>query len=594
MIEIKEIIQKKKNIIKSLKKNENFLGMFRFFSFVVIVISFVLLYKSEPKEYLYLTFSLFSIIVFIILGIYLSKTQEKIKFDTNSVLICEKILLDFPDDNSSTDLNLQHIYCLDLDILGKKSLFNKLNYTQTYLGSDRLKSFLLNHLTDPEKIENRQIAIQELSAKLNWSIDFLTVTKTLNINRQLINKPISNIPPSSKVLISILLIFALFNICFIVSLFFFNITPFIKIVFFTTTIFLSILMSIIYNKRVKKILSSTAFKSKQYEQFLSVFSLIENEIFSSNLNNELKNNLLSDKTETSTKAIKRLSKLLRNYENGKAIPLLGAVLNIFTLWDLQFALRIGSQINKMENKLPSWVDTFAEFEALISFGIFAYKNPAYVYPGLSENPEELNITNIHHPLISSNHIISNDFSTINKNNIAIITGANMTGKSTFLRTIGVNLVLAMNGCPVAADQFLFYPMSLFTSMRTNDSLSDDTSYFNAEIKKLKTLVESLEKKIPQYIILDEILKGTNSHDKLMGSKLFLEKIMKLNTSFSCIIATHDLDLTKMEQVYSENIKNYCFELHENNQLLEPDYKLRLGVTKTMNALQLMRQYKIID
>ena len=152
----------------------------------------------------------------------------------------------------------------------------------------------------------------------------------------------------------------------------------------------------------------------------------------------------------------------------------------------------------------------------------------------------------------------------------------------------------MNGCPVAAEKFSFYPMKIFTSMRTNDSLSDGTSYFNAEIKKLKILIENLENNIPQYIILDEILKGTNSKDKLTGSKLFLEKLMKFKTPLVCIIATHDLDLTEMEKEYPNNVRNYCFELKQNNEELEADYKLAVGVTKTMNAIRLMIKFKIID
>ena len=170
----------------------------------------------------------------------------------------------------------------------------------------------------------------------------------------------------------------------------------------------------------------------------------------------------------------------------------------------------------------------------------------------------------------------------------------MTGKSTFLRTVGINLILAMMGCPVAAKKFSFIPMKIFTSMRTSDSLSDGTSYFNAEILRLRKLVENLEKGEPQFIILDEILKGTNSKDKLTGSKLFLEKLMTSKTLFSCLIATHDLDLTKIEDKFPLQIKNYCFELQNINGELETDYKLQNGVTKSMNAIYLMRKFGIID
>lgn len=274
---------------------------------------------------------------------------------------------------------------------------------------------------------------------------------------------------------------------------------------------------------------------------------------------------------------------------------MGFLLNVFFLWNLQHSTRISDYSQKIENDFHKWIDVVSEFEAFISLGIFAYKNDNYVYPSIVDSINQTSMVNIFHPLINSKIAIKNNFYITKNNNIAIITGANMTGKSTFLRTFGVNLVLAMIGCPVAATEFSFYPMSLFSSMRTNDSLLEGSSYFDSEIKKLRLLIENLEKKQPQYIILDEILKGTNSQDKLTGSKLFLEKILKINTPFFCMIATHDLDLTKMEHNYPNNIDNYCFELNQNiDNKLEPDYKLRKGVTKTMNAIRLMKEYKIID
>jgi DNA mismatch repair ATPase MutS len=199
-----------------------------------------------------------------------------------------------------------------------------------------------------------------------------------------------------------------------------------------------------------------------------------------------------------------------------------------------------------------------------------------------------------HPLLFNEKVVSNDFKINSETEISIITGANMTGKSTFLRTVGINLVLAMNGCPVAAKEFSFIPMGLFTSMRTSDSLNDGTSYFNAEILRLRSLVENLEKGTPQFIILDEILKGTNSQDKLTGSELFLEKLMKSSTLFSCLIATHDLELTKIEEKFPLKIKNYCFELQNQNGELLTDYKLQNGITKSMNAIYLMKKFGIID
>ena len=272
----------------------------------------------------------------------------------------------------------------------------------------------------------------------------------------------------------------------------------------------------------------------------------------------------------------------------------GTLINVFFLWDLRYAHKIEKCLNENIQQIPNWFDAIGEFEALICFGLFAYQNKEFNYPLPSDESRIIDIKNLSHPFIDKNQRVNNNFFINKDNSVSIITGANMTGKSTFLRSVGINMVLAMNGCPVCAESFSFYPISIFTSMKTSDSLSDGSSYFNAEIQRLKLLVEKLENNVPQFIILDEILKGTNSVDKLKGSELFLEKIIKMKTFNTCLIATHDLDLTKMENLYPNNIINYCFELHNNDGSLEPDYKLQRGVTKSMNAIELMRKNHIID
>jgi len=307
---------------------------------------------------------------------------------------------------------------------------------------------------------------------------------------------------------------------------------------------------------------------------------------------------LQKKTTSSNKIatsvlIKKLSDLIDSFDSS-TVPIFGGLLDIIFLWKLQFASRIETFITDNYNELPKGFQSIAEFEALICFGLFAYKNQEFVYPVCIEQSETIKAINLSHPLLSRKVRIANNFSINQNNNVTIITGANMTGKSTFLRSIGINMVLAMNGCPVCAESFHFRPISIFTSMRTNDSLSDGSSYFNAEIKRLKLLIDKLEKNEPQFIILDEILKGTNSVDKLKGSEMFLEKIIKIKTLMNCIIATHDLELTKMESKYPNNITNFCFELDNKNGVFEPDYKLQKGVTTSMNAIELMKMNNIID
>ena len=269
-------------------------------------------------------------------------------------------------------------------------------------------------------------------------------------------------------------------------------------------------------------------------------------------------------------------------------------MNCFTLWKLFHTIQLENRVGTAIKNNQDWIIKLSVLEAYISFAIFNDKFDTFSKPIVSNQPFELSLKNAFHPLLSEEIAVKNDFESNRQNNIAIITGANMAGKSTFLRTVGTNLVLAMNGANVSAEKMIFYPMDIYTSIRTVDNLSSGDSYFKNEINKLKILIDRLEEGKPQYIILDEILKGTNSEDKLIGSQKFLEKLMNSKTNLTCFIATHDLELTKMEDEYPNHIINYCFELKNVDENYFSDYKLRKGTTKMMNAIYLLKQYQIID
>lgn len=590
MEEITKLALQKEKIIKKLKTRETIIGSSRFLVFIISIYYIVKFFLNKNESSLYFGIAFF--IIFILLGINLLLLRNKIQRCKDYIQICEIINKDFCESNIFKSSNN---YLNDFDIFGKNSLFSKIDKTQTYIGKVKLKNFFLKNENNSVEINNNQSSIQEISKKLLWAVDFLTKTKALNINSDIYLNKFSPFEKSknSYILKKILLFYPIINLVFIICCVIFSISIYKISLYILIAIIISSIISQKYNFYNKNI-SKSIFSSSQYEEFIKIFSHIEQEKFISQQNKNLQKKLFSENRISATKTIDKFSRLIRNYENGKT-PILGFLLNVFFLWNLQHSTRISDYSQKIENDFHKWIDVVSEFEAFISLGIFAYKNDNYVYPSIVDSINQTSMVNIFHPLINSKIAIKNNFYITKNNNIAIITGANMTGKSTFLRTFGVNLVLAMIGCPVAATEFSFYPMSLFSSMRTNDSLLEGSSYFDSEIKKLRLLIENLEKKQPQYIILDEILKGTNSQDKLTGSKLFLEKILKINTPFFCMITTHDLDLTKMEHNYPNNIDNYCFELNQNiDNKLEPDYKLRKGVTKTMNAIRLMKEYKIID
>ena len=589
------LLSEKNNLLQKLKKKQTILGWLRVGIFLLIIYFLFKYFVVENGFQTDLYLGIFFVFIFFILGYFLVKVKEQLLFCKNYLYIGNEIItktefktgLDFEEDIDP------HPFAKDLDLLGKNSLFSAISYCETLLGKNKLRDFLLNLSVEKETIIAKQKSLEELSEKTDWNIQFLTLSKSLNIDGNIalleVKEPVFKMATLAKAAIVLVPILTLGTL---LSLLFIEVSGLNIALLFGGIFLASRIILMIYAQKINSISETLSFDSTQYEQFLAVFSHIEKENFKEESNKNLQKKFTSGESKSSRKEIEKLARLLRNYESGNSN--IGLILNNFFLWKLNFAQQIEKQSKKIEQDLPEWFDAFAEFEALISFGIFKFKNPKYIFPKISESGEKLKVAQIVHPLLFQEIVVSNDFEIVEKTEISIITGANMTGKSTFLRTIGVNLVLAMNGCPVAAKEFSFVPMDLFTSMRTSDSLNDGTSYFNAEILRLRNLVENLENGKPQFIILDEILKGTNSKDKLTGSELFLEKLMKSKTLFSCLIATHDLELTKIEEKFPAKIKNYCFELEQKNGELETDYKLQNGVTKRMNAIYLMKKFGIIE
>lgn len=245
----------------------------------------------------------------------------------------------------------------------------------------------------------------------------------------------------------------------------------------------------------------------------------------------------------------------------------------------------------MRNKenVASWFESLAQFDSLVSMANFAYNNPEYTYPEACDN-FVLEGKNLGHPMLNRSVCVRNDIDISHNPYFLVITGANMAGKSTYLRTVGINLVLACAGMPVCADSFRFYPYRLVTNLRTSDSLADNESYFFAELKRLKMIIDRLQSGEHLFIILDEILKGTNSEDKQKGSIALMKQLVSLNGNG--IIATHDLILGNLEEEFPEAIKNYRFEADIEGEHLSFTYKMREGVAQNMNASFLMKKMGI--
>ena len=585
MTEIKKLKEKSTIDLNKFSSKDNILAIAKLIVFFSILFIFYLISTNDIKILYYI--ELLLIVTFFVLLNISSKISSKILFIKNKILVCNEVDEKYINKTYENNYNL-HEYCLDLDIVGKNSLLAYLDKTQSKSAFIKLEHDLLNVTIEKDKITEKQNAIQELASKIEWCIEYLTTAKKNESNYEF---KFLSFDEKFKNLKKIIWLFSILNFIAVMWFVFLPLSFYsISLLLFPISIY--IIFYFLYKRKIKNQFKIANFSAKRVVVFQELLMIIEKESFSSKKLIELKK-ALYNKDHSASSSINKLYKLLDLYEN-RRIPVIGLLANIIFLWDLQVSIKIESHLKKINSEINTWLNVLSEIEATICFGIYAYKNKNYVYPKISDKKGFYNFCDIIHPLIDNETGVKNDLFIQNRNSISIVTGANMTGKSTFLRTIGANLVLAMNGCPVPAKEFEFYPSNIFSSMRTNDSLFEGSSYFNAEITKLKRLIDKLNNGEYQFIILDEILKGTNSVDKLNGSKLFIEKLIHNKTDLTCIIATHDIDLTKMANEYEENITNLCFELHNFNGELTPDYKLRKGVTTTMNAIRLMREYKIID
>ena len=575
-------------LIKENKAKKNRISILRLLTFLAATILFYRYLATESGVLLGLAVLLF--VIFIALIFVSSIYQDKIDFAKAQLSVIDQINETYINSNALSPTSENHPFQKDLDVFGQVSLFSKINKTQTFLGAQKLQDYLLNPLISANEISERQKSIAELSLKTRWNINFLALSQLLELQnpKKILDAHDIEITDTPKSLKFLLIFFPLlYASLIIVSLVTGNYW------LGSATIILMIAVSYLlahrYEDKISNAYQSADLKANQFGNFVKLFENIENEKFTEKNNLEIQQKLLNP---SASKSLKNLSQQVKNLENGYT-NYFGFILNLLFLWNLRYAVKVEALMKELKPQLPLWVEAFAEFEALISFGIYRFKNPKFTEPKAITGYQKLETTSLYHPLIDKENSVGNSFEIGNTENVAIITGANMTGKSTFLRTVGANLVLAMNGLPVDAESFSFQPMKLFTSMRTSDSLNDGSSYFHAEIFRLKEIMSDLENKTPLFIILDEILKGTNSADKLTGSKLFLEKIISLKTPFSCLIATHDLDLTSLASEAPQHVSNYCFELQTIDADLVPDYKIKPGATTSMNALFLMRKFGII-
>jgi DNA mismatch repair ATPase MutS len=336
--------------------------------------------------------------------------------------------------------------------------------------------------------------------------------------------------------------------------------------------------------------NSITSKSKILNKFAHCLVLIEKSNFNAQYLNNIQKQLVTSEGQHPSKAIHQLSAILKYMDSNLNI-LVSIFLNGLFMFNLHLLLKVEKWKKQNKEYSTAWFESVATIDALSSLANFAYNHPENAYPVKVENDFEFTAENLGHPLISDAQRVTNNIQIKGWNQFAIITGANMSGKSTFLRTIGVNYILAMAGAPVCASALSFYPILIHSSIRTSDSLVKHESYFYAELKRLKQIIDELESGKKKLILLDEILKGTNSKDKQAGSIALIEQLLQYQSVG--LFATHDLMLGELAARFPGQVNNLCFEIQIENDKMKIDYKLHDGVCKNLNATYLMRNMGIL-
>ncbi len=578
--------------LEGLKRKIAANSILRLVSFAAVFASlFGLLKLSMPIAIIGAVFFMAVFLVLVKRHIELQKkrryAQERKKILTTEINACNHDFRDIPD--GKQHINNRHSYSFDLDVFGKGSLFCMINRTVTSSGERRLASLVTMEQTDKLSILSRQEAIKELTQKQDFSLHFRTTGKVSDIeqeDRANISKwvKMKSFLSGSKVFtVALYMLPVVSLLLFVLMLINSTYSGFFIISFLVNLGFVSNNL-----KKINHEHNQVSNLLKLLQKYGSLIRIVEKEDFKSTALKESMERLKYHNF-TAGESIQKLTKLVSAFDNR-----LNFVVAIFLegllLWDYHCLKEINNWKKEHGSRLDQWFEEIAYIDSLISLSGFAFNSPDFVYPEISDETI-FEAKDLGHPSIPGTVRICNDFKINSQGEFVIITGANMAGKSTFLRTVGVNIVLARTGAPVCASSFSFKPMKMFTSMRTSDSLAENESYFYAELRRLQEMLHKLEAEGDVFIILDEILKGTNSVDKQKGSFAALEKILKLNGTG--IIATHDLALTEISSKYPEHVHNKCFEIEIDNASISFDYKLYNGVTQKMNAMLLMEQMGII-
>lgn len=585
----KDLFAKNQERFNALKAKTNTISLIRLLVGLSVVVLVYFFLRRQESAFIWIALIMSVLFVFLVRWFSILSFERRIvkaKMDINQdeLNYLEKNELNFA--NGKEFIDTGHAYSYDLDFFGDHSLYQVLNRTQTFIGKKTLASNLLHRKPQAQILKNQK-AVKELTNDLEWRQEIQSLGRVTDDSRE-VYENLKRWTQTDNSDVSKLLIIASYVMpALLIGLMIFNYTFNAGWGFYLLLLFL-VNLGIVGRevKNIKKELTGSTKIDRTLKSYSNILQKIEEKRFESEALIDLQNRLKVRHTPASQK-IKKLSQLFDQLEN-ILNPFGAVVFNGFLLYHLH-TLR-GFRKWKAENAedILDWMEVLGEIESINSFANLSFNNPDFIFPEINSN-YQITFKEIGHPLLSSKKRVSSDVD-FDKQNFIILTGSNMSGKSTFLRSLGVNMVLASAGSPVCAAQANIHPMPVLVSMRVSDSLNDNESFFFAEVKRLKEVMDAAESEV-SFVLLDEILRGTNSDDKRTGTVEVIKKIISKKAIGA--VATHDLKVCDTVAEFPNQLVNKCFEVEIRDDELHFDYKLREGICQNKSATFLMKKMDVI-
>ncbi len=587
-------IQTLESEILIVKKKIFFLYISRLILFLLILV-FIVLYINSVETVTFLFLAVISFISFffvvkrnLVLDNYEKFLSFKLRINKDEVDSLNHIYSNRENGDKYNYLN-PHL-AADFDIFGDGSLYQYINRSATHIGKQRFAENLCNFELYINNITQKQQGIKELSKKnelvQNFQAHGMFISENGNELTSL-HEWLNESDEKVKQLKVIAYLIPTLNFLWIGTVVF----GFMSINSLAIPFLVSLSVVGANWKRISKAHARLTNTAKIFEKYYTLIKQIEDEDYESQYLKGIKSRLINNDAKASL-SLKRLFKLLNTFDTRLNV-FASFVLNSLLLFDIHVYCHLAKWKRLYKGIVDNWFQALADFDSTIGFATFAFNNQNHVsYPTLISEGFSFQAEELGHPLINPTVKVNNSINFGGKPSIIIVTGANMAGKSTFLRTISVNLVLAMNGAPVCAKSFAFTPCDIMSSIKIQDSLSNNESYFYAELVRIKEVIDHVSLNPQTLVVLDEILRGTNTKDKQLGTLALLEKLIAQKSIV--VIATHDLVIGEMEKKYPDFVKNYCFEVELTNDQLIFDYKLKNGISQKLNASFLMKKMGIIE